>query len=175
MDKLKNFFQQKKAKAKFAMMSGGTKLSDASSSRPVVSHQPVHSSYGRSEPSQDAKLAGEAAMARLALKNNPRVPTASSTYMRLKGQIEEEVKREAIETSSIAPAQNGPQEVLKSGPKILEVGGIYFTCPLIGPETASWNEMKEKIDKFLEEQLMNQEATMVSVLLFSFEVFYVIS
>ncbi|EFN88487.1 UBX domain-containing protein 1 [Harpegnathos saltator] len=65
-DKIKSFFQQKKKNAKFMNAGKGYKLTDSTSTR-LASAEPAKPVL-RAEPTEEAKVAGQAALARLEAK-----------------------------------------------------------------------------------------------------------
>ncbi|KAG8232571.1 hypothetical protein J437_LFUL012947 [Ladona fulva] len=125
MSVIKKFFQKSKADAKFKMAGPGHRLNEPSAQKPRAST----SSYtpSRHVPSAEAQQAGAAALA-------PR----------------RELEAEKLNENKAAAS---PSKKDHSAPTPLTVEGVYFKCPLVGPDVLPKEKWNEKITEFLYEQL----------------------
>ncbi|MPC10104.1 UBX domain-containing protein 6 [Portunus trituberculatus] len=71
-----------------------------------------------------------------------------------------EAERAAMEQMKLNEQQEvtGPREVHMDSAPMLAVQGVYFHCPLIGPEVASYEEIKKQIRDFLYSQMEEDRA-----------------
>uniref|UniRef100_A0A146MC62 UBX domain-containing protein 6 n=1 Tax=Lygus hesperus TaxID=30085 RepID=A0A146MC62_LYGHE len=137
-DKIKSFFEKRRG-GKFK--GKGHKLTESGPPRKQKEEKPVV----RQDPTDDAKQAGLAALARLEKK----APTSSfGNALSLKP---------SMKTTVASAFQKGDPPVkvekVNSNPDILAVQGVYFKCPLISPEVLSKEEWKVQIKNFLYEQV----------------------
>ncbi|XP_041972454.1 UBX domain-containing protein 6 [Aricia agestis] len=152
-DKIKKFFQKKKADAKFKLAGPGHKLSET-----TVRNQPSNSKQApapqRSGLSEESKLAADAALARLQQKREH--PAFNTSLAAIKAQVKKELETEKAEPSSeLSQVKERIERVqIESDlPKNLAVSGVFFRCPLISNDILSRDEWKKNIKTFLYEQL----------------------
>ncbi|KAG0722307.1 UBX domain-containing protein 6 [Chionoecetes opilio] len=162
MDAFKKFFEKKKSDAKFKVAGHGRSLSSNASqhsSRSQGSHGMPHH---RTHPTKDARQAGAAALARMETSKKGEVDW-SLQAIKAQARRELEAERAAMEHMKLndpdeQQAQAGPQEVQLEGAPLLAVQGVYFHCPLIGPEIATYDEIKKQIRDFLYSQIEEDRA-----------------
>nr|CAD7257044.1 unnamed protein product [Timema shepardi] len=132
-EKIKKFFQKKKADAKFKMAGPGYKL-NAAAPQPKVEASSTTKVTPRGPLSDEAKQAAAAALSRLggqkqgtAAFNTSLAAIQAQVCRELEAEkkerlIEEEVPKSGVDTSA------GDDENLSP---FLAVNGVYFKCPLI--------------------------------------------
>ncbi|KAJ8680691.1 hypothetical protein QAD02_016478 [Eretmocerus hayati] len=168
-DKIKSFFQKKVKDQKFKHAGKGHKLTESSSS------QQASTSHGkdapkRQEPTSDARVAGQAALARLeGMKTN--TPKLNISYASIQAQAKKELEqekqalaRQAAEKSSGSTDQPGSSKLI-SEPKLLAVSGVFHRCPLISEEVLDKEAWFDKIQDFLSAQLSDDEAGLSACLI----------
>ncbi|XP_046436214.1 UBX domain-containing protein 6 [Neodiprion fabricii] len=166
-DKIKAFFQKKKSDAKFKMAGKGYKLTESTSSSKSNSNETVKP-VTRAEPTTEAKIAGQAALARLESKR-PDPTKFNTSYAAIQAQVKRELEAERKAASNEAKEialpkeQKIPQEV-EANP-LLAVRGVYFRCPIISDEILTRDEWKSKIRQFLYEQLNYEEPGLTACLI----------
>lgn len=162
MSAIKRFFEKKKAEVKFRKAGPGHKLSDASSSSSSSSNTSVRENViPRMPPPESAQRAGAAALARFdhAKQHQTSMANRSQQVIRAEAlrQLEAERKeRERMQMDlegSSAPQETKEVPVFMESAPVLSVSGVYFRCPLIGPEVLPRKEMKLRIREFLYQQL----------------------
>ncbi|KAF6211504.1 hypothetical protein GE061_012016 [Apolygus lucorum] len=142
-DKIKSFFEKRKG-GKFK--GKGHKLTESVPQPKQKEEKPVV----RQAPTDDAKQAGLAALARLEKK----APTSSfGNALSLKPSM-----RTSVASSYEKGDSPVKVEKVNTNPDILAVQGVYFKCPLISPEVLSKEEWKEQIRTFLYEQVELEKA-----------------
>uniref|UniRef100_A0A1B6DSL4 PUB domain-containing protein n=1 Tax=Clastoptera arizonana TaxID=38151 RepID=A0A1B6DSL4_9HEMI len=157
-DKIKKFFEKKKAEAKFKKAGPGHRLNESrseslsqkSSSSGSVSNVP------RAPLSAEAKQAAAAALARLegGKTNAPAFNTSlAAIQAKVKRELEAEKKLAAAASEMKTESESESSFKEFEASPILAVKGVYFKCPLIGPEILSKEEWRVKIKDFLYEQL----------------------
>lgn len=153
-DKIKKFFQRKKADAKFKLAGPGHKLSDStisshSSNSVARDARPVK----RSGLSEESKVAAEAALSRLQQKREN--PAFNTSLAAIQAQVKKELENERASASTAATSE----EIGRSKDIEPEVHmnyaahGVYFKCPIISNDVLPRDEWKKKIKTFLYEQL----------------------
>ncbi|XP_071445368.1 UBX domain-containing protein 6 [Hetaerina americana] len=148
MSAIKKFFQKKKTEAKFKLAGPGHRLNDETVRRP----QPTSSSYvpaSRVPPSAEAQQAAAAALARMELKNAP-TAAFNTSLNAIRAQVRRELE---AEKQGAAKGVSSPVKKDTQDPSLLTVQGVYFRCPLVGPEVLSKEKWNERISEFLYEQL----------------------
>ncbi|KPJ14648.1 UBX domain-containing protein 6 [Papilio machaon] len=152
-DKIKKFFQKKKADAKFKLAGPGHKLTESTSQSSESSRKEVPV-VRRSGLSQESKVAAEAALARLQQKRDN--PAFNTSLAAIKAQVRKELENEkASETESThtIPERKKSVEQEVDVPKNYAASGVFFKCPLISNEILPREEWKRNIKSFLYEQL----------------------
>ncbi|XP_012280665.1 UBX domain-containing protein 6 [Orussus abietinus] len=158
-DKITSFFK-KRANSKFKNAGQGHKLTESR----VPTSAPSHSieNVQRIEPTPEAKIAGQAALARLETKKKV-APFVKSSYSSIQAQVKKELLAE-MSAKSMLPTENcntderdnvkNTSHDTKSATSI--VSDIYFRCPLVSEEILPEEEWHSKIREFLFEQLENE-------------------
>ncbi|XP_059469968.1 UBX domain-containing protein 6 [Neocloeon triangulifer] len=170
-NKLSKFFKNKKneAKIKLGMTGPGHRLGDTSSQQSSSSSgsgrrgspAPVAK---RAETSSEAKQAGAAALARFEKKDTGSVFGTSLASIRAQARREMEAEQAAAAAGVAVEEPKSPQSP-KQDPERLAVSGIYFACPLIGPEILTKDEWNKKIREFLYEQLEHERALTATLMI----------
>lgn len=160
MDAFKKFFEKKKADAKFKLAGQGQSLSGSASHHSAHSRSSHSTSQSWVAPTQDARQAGAAALARLEQSSKKGDVNWSLQAIKAQARRELEAERAAMEQMKLNEQQEvaGPREVHMDGAPMLAVQGVYFHCPLIGPEVASYEEIKKQIRDFLYSQMEEDRA-----------------
>lgn len=163
-DKIKAFFKQKKAEAKFKVAGGGHKLGAASSApRP---QQGTSKQVERQHPSQSAQQAGAAALNRFQSKDSEAEMMRKRQQARIKEQARRELEQEQEvdkEIAKIKEVYGEKSEVEVEAPAAS--GGVLFRCPLVGEEVYPRDEMRRRIKEFLYSQLECGERGLTAVLI----------
>lgn len=149
--KIKKFFSKKKSEAKFKTAGPGRKLNDdapaaSSSKTPHSKLKDVYVPIKRSDLTNEAKNARDAAMKRLMDTNKPLNVSVIAIREQAKRELEEQRKHE---TESSLKQLNITSEKKKD----YAAEGVFFRCPLVSEEVLQKSEWKEKIKSFLYEQL----------------------
>lgn len=176
-DKIKKFWDKKKAEAKFKMAGPGHKLNETakpSSVRQKGSSQPTPH---RTAPSDEAKQAGAAALARLGGGKHDGAPGFNTSLAAIQAQVRRELEAEKAAAAKAAAASDGKaeasiKEVNSSSsdqelPLSLAVQGVYFRCPLINDEVLPKEEWRLKIKDFLYEQLSDEQGLTACLIIHS--------
>lgn len=157
-NKIKKFFSQKNVDRSFKKAGPGRKLNDDASSssgqnskgkkKPTDVYVPVK----RDDLTNEAKMARDAAIERLNIKQNASGPinfSIKSIKEQVKRELEQETKKNELEASvsnlNIAPENSACAKY--------SVDGVFFRCPLISDEILPKKEWKGKIKAFLYEQM----------------------
>ncbi|XP_026316157.1 UBX domain-containing protein 6 [Hyposmocoma kahamanoa] len=154
-DKIKKFFQKKKADAKFKLAGPGHKLSDASSSTSSVSSKKDAVKPRRSGLSEESKVAADAALARLQQKREN--PTFNTSLAAIQAQVRKELENESNASKSephVDERPRSPEEV--DLPRNFAAAGVFFRCPIISNDILPRDEWKKNIKTFLYEQLAEE-------------------
>ncbi|ODN03442.1 UBX domain-containing protein 6 [Orchesella cincta] len=181
MDALKKFLNKKKTDVKFKSAGPGQKLTGEPESSKAKGATPPghgHRAGGSSQhdqprkapsgPSEEKRQAAAAALARLEKQRKPESNEKDMRAARQLAFIKEQARREieaemrlkeAGQPSSSSVEQRGSEVDIGSSvservvdPALFAVEGVFFTCPLIGPEVASKAEIQEMINQFLRDQ-----------------------
>ncbi|XP_076267897.1 GDI interacting protein 3 [Rhynchophorus ferrugineus] len=165
-EKVKKFFQKKKADAKFKMAGPGHKLNESSSSSVVTPNKkPSYMPPQRSGPSEVNRQAAEAALARLTgqKKETPFNTSLAAIQAKVRRELEAEKKNNAV----INEISLGPKYTEVDTISHLAVNGVYFKCPLISEEILSKDEWKIKIKEFLYAALEEERGITACLILYS--------
>lgn len=153
-DKIKKFFQRKKADAKFKLAGPGHKLSDStisshSSNSVARDARPVK----RSGLSEESKVAAEAALSRLQQKREN--PAFNTSLAAIQAQVKKELENERASASTAATSEEigSSKEIEPDVHMNYAAHGVYFKCPIISNDVLPRDEWKKKIKTFLYEQL----------------------
>nr|CAH0113438.1 unnamed protein product [Daphnia galeata] len=160
MDKIKKFFEKKKADTKFKLAGEGHKLNETVQ-QPTVNKSLIHSQV-RSEASTSAaqQQAAAAALARLEKKKDPTPQQRSAAIIR--AQALKELELEKQDSSNLQKLSLS--EKTQHSSNELAVSGVYYKCPLIGPEVLPKKDIEKRIKEFLHQQLEDEEAGLTACL-----------
>ncbi|CAG9766427.1 unnamed protein product [Ceutorhynchus assimilis] len=165
-DKIKNFFQKKKADAKFKRLGPGHKLTETSSTTVVAPQK--KSTYvppQRATPSSVNRQAAEAALARI---SGQKKDTAFNTSLAaIQAQVRRELEAEKKNNAAATASEPGPKLTELEASPHLAVTGVYFKCPLISDEILSKDEWKVKIKEFLFAALEEERGITACLILYS--------
>eukprot|EP00095_Tigriopus_kingsejongensis_P004109 maker-scaffold122_size333723-snap-gene-0.19 protein:Tk04109 transcript:maker-scaffold122_size333723-snap-gene-0.19-mRNA-1 annotation:"ubx domain-containing protein 6-like" len=165
---IKQFFEKKKAEAKFKVAGRGQKLGDsahdearrvAALSRLPAQPHPGGSSTRPKVVSEAQQHAAQAALARLNTSDKEDFTKKRSQAV-IRAQAMKELAKEKEIDDEIKKLKDtyGEKPLVEvEGPSALVCSGVYFHCPLIGPEVLPKEEMKRKIRDFLYEQLEHEK------------------
>ncbi|XP_044737298.1 UBX domain-containing protein 6 [Chrysoperla carnea] len=157
-EKIKNFFKKKKSDAKFKLAGPGHKLTESTTSfdKPTTKNQ--YTVKPRNNLSEEARRAAEAAEARLQSKQQ-QDKNFNTSFAAIQAQVKRELEAEKKATSERKSSQSPVLNRAKSSDTeveispVLAVNGVYFKCPMVGPEILSKEEWRKKIREFLYAQL----------------------
>jgi UBX domain-containing protein 6 len=153
-DKIKKFFSRKKSEAKFKLAGAGRKLnSEAPAPSKPKNPQDVYIPPKRSEFSEGARAAAQAALNRVQKKDTKEFNTSLATiqaHVRRELEAERKAKEELLHKTEAVPK---PVEIDRD----FAVQGVYFRCPLVSEEILSRKEWRIKIKEFLYEQLEQEQ------------------
>jgi UBX domain-containing protein 6 len=165
MASIKKFFEKKRQDAKFKKLGQGHKLTEESSPQSPSAGGP-RATAGAPPPrdlnqTETQRAAALAAVARLDRQSQKQNPQWSKTFIRA------EAKKQAAaqEGASQSASRTGPVEL--EGPGALATSGVYFKCPIIGPEVFPKDDMIAKIRAFLYEQYEEEPALTSVLIIFS--------
>jgi len=161
MDKIKKFFDKKKADAKFKLAGEGHKLNQPTGkeAKPSTSSSLSHP-QAKSVPNAAQQQAAAAAVARLDQKKKDLTPQQrSAAFIRAKAFKELELEKEG--NTSLQKLTIDNKEAI--APQ-LAVSGVFYKCPLIGPEVLPKKEIEQLIKEFLYQQLDDAEAGLTACL-----------
>ncbi|XP_046972678.1 UBX domain-containing protein 6 [Vanessa cardui] len=151
-DKIKKFFQRKKADAKFKLAGPGYKLSESTissqSSNNSKKELPV---VKRSGLSEESKVAAEAALSRL--QQTRENPAFNTSLAAIKAQVKKELENEKASNSQTSDEPKEKAETENEAIRNFAASGVYFKCPLISNDILPRDEWKRNIKTFLYEQL----------------------
>ncbi|GIX70183.1 UBX domain-containing protein 6 [Caerostris extrusa] len=154
MSAIRDFFKKKKADLTFKGAGPGRKLNESPNTSRNHSHSlPITTQPSRHQPSEGVQRAGAAALARI----EQRQTNVNWSAQALRAQAKKEMELEnALKNQQIATASKKDIVVQEACPA-LTVSGVYFKCPLIGPEVLPKKEIKKRIREFLYEQLEQEQ------------------
>ncbi|XP_014469117.1 PREDICTED: UBX domain-containing protein 6-like [Dinoponera quadriceps] len=164
-DKIKSFFQQKKKDAKFMNAGKGYKLTESTSSRlaPPVPARPVL----RAEPTEEAKIAGQAALARLEAKKVDK-PRFNTSYAAIQARVKREMELERKAQQNSQQAESTALQEKKNrieDPSMYAVVDVFFRCPYISDEILPRDQWKKKIRDFLYDERGGEEPGLIASLI----------
>ncbi|PAA77272.1 hypothetical protein BOX15_Mlig010682g1 [Macrostomum lignano] len=170
MSAIKKWFEDKKREKKFSRIGPGQRLCDSSTQRNAQAAAAAASSAStpRLAPSASAARAGAAALARLeraeAEKKAPRpIGGLRGSGLRTEAEVRQEIQLEQQDRQLAVDKFSEPVEINTDAAPVLAVKGVYFKCPLVSPESLSWEEWKPKIRQFLAEQMGQDSALCAAV------------
>lgn len=164
-DKIKAFFQKKKKNGKFLNAGRGYKLTESSTSETTaIVREPIK----RAEPTEEAKVAGQAALARFEAKKND-TRRFNTSYAAIQARVKRELEMErnaqqnALEKKETNRKEN-TKEYIENNPA-LAVTGVFFRCSYLSDEILSRDEWRKKIREFLYEELKGEEPGLIACLI----------
>ncbi|VVC37832.1 Hypothetical protein CINCED_3A020253 [Cinara cedri] len=163
-DKLKKFFQKKKADVKFKRAGPGHRLNEDTAPKNVAKTGETSRS-NRVEPTDEAKQAAAAALARFESKKSTTGPINTSLAAiksRARKEMEAERRKEKQNEDTFTHLEELKTSTDVSG--TLATIGVFFQCPIIGLEVLSQEEWHVKIEEFIKEQ-MKDDPILQSILL----------
>ncbi|GLH10173.1 UBX domain-containing protein 6 [Gryllus bimaculatus] len=156
-DKIKKYFQKKKADAKFKLAGPGHRLNEESSHNQPKPHSTKHQHSGsgsRSAPSAEAKQAAAAALARMEGGGRRHDQAAFNTSLAaIQAQVRMELEAEKKAQSQTPQVETKTEAVVIETSTHFAVQGVFFKCPMIGSDILTKDEWHKKIREFLYEQL----------------------
>ncbi|XP_001602388.1 UBX domain-containing protein 6 [Nasonia vitripennis] len=162
-EKIKSFFQKKIKDEKFKHAGKGYRLNEsAATTTGATTSKNVSTTTKRHEPTNEAKIAGQAALARLeGMKSSaPKLNTSyAAIQARVKKELEQEklaVAQENVKSTSSAAISQAP---------ILAVSGVYYRCPLVSEEVLDKETWYDRIQEFFSSQLSDDEAGLSACLI----------
>ncbi|XP_066262322.1 UBX domain-containing protein 6 [Euwallacea similis] len=166
-EKVKNFFQKKKADVKFKKAGPGHKLTESTSSNTMApkSKKPGYVAPQRNAPSDVTRQAAEAALARM---SSQKKDTAFNTSLAaIQAKVRRELEAEKNNAQSIAEVPIGTKETELEASTHLAVRGVYFKCPLVNDEVLTKEDWKVKIKEFLFAALEEERGITACLILYS--------
>ncbi|CAL4169354.1 unnamed protein product, partial [Meganyctiphanes norvegica] len=154
MDAIKKFFDKKKSDAKFKIAGQGQSLAANQSGRSHHGEGRSHHGEVRRHPTQDTQRAGAAALSRV--QKQPKEVDWSLQAIKAQARREIEAEQKQLEELSISESSAQslkPSEINLVASPMLATQGVYFHCPLLGPEVSTYQEIKENIRAFLHAQV----------------------
>ncbi|XP_019700934.1 UBX domain-containing protein 6 [Harpegnathos saltator] len=164
-DKIKSFFQQKKKNAKFMNAGKGYKLTDSTSTR-LASAEPAKPVL-RAEPTEEAKVAGQAALARLEAKKVDK-PKFNTSYAAIQARVKREMELEKKAQQNLQQAGSTALKEEKDrieDPSTYAVIDVFFRCPYISDEILPRDQWKKKIREFLYDERGGEEPGLTASLI----------
>lgn len=152
-DKIRDFFKRKKVNQEFKSAGPGRRLTEDSLRHVSATHQqsaPLH--HRPRQPPKESK-AGAAALARVEEEKLRQNPDWSRAAIRAQARRELELEQQAKERAK----HDGIETVFTESAPVLAVNGVYFTCPLVGPDVLPQADIELKIKEFLYEQLCEEK------------------
>ncbi|CAL7947213.1 unnamed protein product [Xylocopa violacea] len=162
-EKIKSFFQKAKLDAKFMNAGKGHKLTESTS---IAGSTSIIEPKKRVEPTKEAKVAGQAALARLEAKEC-NIKKLNTSYAAIKAQVKRELEQEKKAQQEAQKNHVESEEQIQDAIKdnsLLAVTNIYYRCPYLSNEILSQDEWKVNIKEFLYAQLKGEEAGIISCL-----------
>lgn len=161
MAKILKFFEQRKLDRKFKRAGEGKSLNSSGGSEQKPEKSAESKSVPRSKPNDCSARAGAAALARMeADAYKSKTPNWSLSAIR--NQAKKELEDEQL---AIQSAKSEPKDVVQDCSPVLAVTGVYFSCPLIGPDVLQKQDMRAKIKEFLYEQMAEEKALTACLLI----------
>ncbi|XP_033304377.1 UBX domain-containing protein 6 [Bombus bifarius] len=163
-DKIKSFFHKAKLDVKFMNAGKGHKLTESTSNDGSTS---VVEPRERVEPTEEAKVAGQAALTRLEAKES-NIKRFNTSYAAIKAQVKRELKQKRETQQNIEKNYVQSEEKTENSVKnnsLLAVTNVYYRCSYLSDEILSQDEWKVKIKEFLYEQLKGEDMGLISCLI----------
>ncbi|CAK9796060.1 UBX domain-containing protein 6 [Anthophora quadrimaculata] len=158
-EKIKSFFRKTKLNAKFVNAGKGYKLTDPKNTTASTS---IVEPRKRIEPTEEAKIAGQAALARLEAKKS-KVTKFHTSYAAIKAQVKRELEQEEnIRKSSVQTKEKAKNTIENDS---FAVTNVYYRCPYLSNEILLEDEWKVKIKEFLYENLKGEEPGLTACLI----------
>ncbi|KAK9497789.1 hypothetical protein O3M35_003712 [Rhynocoris fuscipes] len=151
-DKIKNFFERRRKEGKFRGQ--GHRLDEPAHSSRSERNETEKVQIERAEPSTEAKQAGLAALARL----ENRTIQPGFIGMSFSAQYKAMKKAALLENRLSDNTSEQSTSDQSSNKDFLAVQGVYFKCPLIGPDILPKDEWKLKIKNSLYDLLESDKA-----------------
>ncbi|XP_071859955.1 GDI interacting protein 3 [Bombus fervidus] len=151
-EKIKSLFHKAKLDVKFMNAGKGHKLTESTSNDGSTS---VVEPRKRVEPTNEAKVAGQAALARLEAKES-NIKRFNTSYAAIKAQVKRELEQKRKAQQNVEKDYVQSEEKAENAVKdnsLLAVTNVYYRCPYLSDEILSQDEWKVKIKEFLYEQL----------------------
>ncbi|XP_058804958.1 UBX domain-containing protein 6 [Phymastichus coffea] len=164
-DKIKSFFQRKIKDKKFSNAGTGHRLSESTSKASTAKSTKVPK---RHEPTNDAMVAGQAALARIEKMQS--APKFNPSYTAIQARIKKELEQERL-TLAKQQADGGGTSLKKSDnipdpqPHMLAVNGVYYRCPMISEEVLDKETWYERLQEFLDIELPDEEGGLSACLI----------
>lgn len=159
-EKIKSLFHKAKLDVKFMNAGKGHKLTESTSN---VGSTSTVEPRKRVEPTKEAKVAGQAALARLEAKES-NVKRFNTSYAAIKAQVKRELEQEKQAQKNVQKNHVQPKEEAAED-NSLAVSYVYYRCPYLSDEVLPQDEWKVKIKEFLYEQLKGEDASLISCLI----------
>lgn len=160
---MKNYFQKNKTNMKFMNAGKGCRLSDSNTSYNQT-HE-VRQPTIRVEPTPEAKVAGQAALARLEAKKTD-ITKFNTSYQAIQARVKWELEQER--KAQLEKHENTEKTTAKEEKKdtsMLAVVDVYYRCPYLSDEILSKEEWQQKIKEFLYEKLDEDEVGLTASLI----------
>ncbi|KAK9297217.1 hypothetical protein QLX08_008958 [Tetragonisca angustula] len=160
-EKIKSLFHKAKLDVKFMNAGKGHKLTESTSN---VGSTSTVEPRKRVEPTKEAKVAGQAALARLEAKES-NVKRFNTSYAAIKAQVKRELEQEKQAQKNVQKNHVQPEEKTAEDNSSLAVNYVCYRCPYLSDEVLPQDEWKVKIKEFLYEQLKGEDAGLISCLI----------
>ncbi|XP_057378920.1 UBX domain-containing protein 6-like [Daphnia carinata] len=160
MDKIKKFFEKKKADTKFKLAGEGHRLNEPVQP-PTVNRSAQSQSRSEASTSAAQQQAAAAALARLEKKKDPTPQQRSAAIIRAQALKELELEKQDAPIRELTLSDK-TQKFLPADE--FAVSGVYYKCPLVGPEVLPKKEIEKLIKEFLYQQLESEEAGLTACL-----------
>lgn len=163
-EKIKSLFHKAKLDVKFMNAGKGHKLTESTSNDGSTS---VVEPRKRVEPTKEAKVAGQAALARLEAKES-NIKRFNTSYAAIKAQVKRELEQKRKAQQNVEKDYVQSEEKAENAVKdnsLLAVTNVYYRCPYLSDEILLQDEWKVKIKEFLYEQLKGEDMGLISCLI----------
>lgn len=149
MNPIKEFFKRKATEKQFKKAGPAHKLSESASAPKEKGSSHKGQSSQQHKVSKERERAAEAALQRVQQQKQPELNWSSQA---IKNQAKKELELEnAMKEKAIPQPKKIPK--FKEDCSNFTVSGVYFRCPLIGPEILPKSEIQSNIRSFLYDQL----------------------
>ncbi|XP_050474543.1 UBX domain-containing protein 6 [Bombus huntii] len=163
-EKIKSLFHKAKLDVKFMNAGKGHKLTESTSNDGSTS---VVEPRKRVEPTKEAKVAGQAALARLEEKES-NIKRFNTSYAAIKAQVKRELEQKRKAQQNVEKDYVQSEEKAENSVKdnsLLAVTNVYYRCSYLSDEILSQDQWKVKIKEFLYEQLKGEDMGLISCLI----------